>query len=60
MEKEIQPLIQAAQSGADPQEIMPKIMKVRKDHESKVEAVLSRAQKKQWQKMLGKPFALDD
>ena len=44
------------QSGGDPQEIGPKIMKIRLEHEGKIEAILSDAQKKQWKKMLGKSF----
>jgi hypothetical protein len=31
-----------------------------REHEDKIEAILNDAQKKQWKKMLGKPFALDD
>ena len=56
MQKKIEPLIKEAQSGGDPQEIRPKIMKIRKDHEGKIEALLTDAQKKQWKEMLGKPF----
>jgi len=60
LEKELQPLMKEAQSRGSPEEIMPKIMHLRKDHESQVETILSGAQKKQWRKMLGKPLALDD
>jgi hypothetical protein len=35
-------------------------MKIRKDHEDRIEALLNDAQKKQWQKMLGKPLDLGD
>ena len=45
-----------AQSGGNPQEIRPKVIKIRKEHEGKIEAILSDAQKKQWKDMLGKPF----
>ena len=60
MQKKIEPLFKEAQSGGNPQEIMPKVMKVRKEHEGKIEGLLTDAQKKQWQEMLGKPLNLDD
>jgi hypothetical protein len=60
MQKQIEPLLKEAQSGGNPQEIRPKVMKIRKDHEGKIEALLSDAQKKQWKEMLGKPFDLGD
>jgi hypothetical protein len=60
MQKTIEPLIKEAQSGGHPQEIGPKVMKIRKDHEGKIEAILSDSQKKQWKEMLGNPFDLGD
>jgi hypothetical protein len=60
MQKQIEPLMKEAQSGGNPEEIRPKVMKIRKDHEGKIEAILSEAQQKQWKKMLGKPFDLGD
>jgi hypothetical protein len=60
MQKKIEPLIKEAQSGGNPNEIWPKLMKIRADHEDKIEAVLSDAQKKQWKEMRGKPFDLGD
>jgi hypothetical protein len=60
MHKRIEPLIKEAQSGGNPQEIRPKIMKIRQDQEGKIEAILSSEQKKQWKEMLGKPFDLGD
>jgi hypothetical protein len=60
LQKKIAPLIKEAQSGGNPEEIRPKIMKARKEHEGKIEAILTEAQKKQWKKMLGKPLDLDD
>jgi hypothetical protein len=56
----VQPLIKEAQSGGNPQEIAPKIMKLRKEHEKKIEGILSDAQKKQWKEMIGEPFDLSD
>jgi hypothetical protein len=60
MQKKIEPLMKEAQSGGSPQEIWPKLMKIRRDHEGKIEAILSDAQKKQWKKILGTPFDLGD
>ncbi len=60
MHKKIQPLIKEAESGGNPEKIHPKVMKIRQVHERRIEAILSDAQKKQWKKMLGKPFDLGD
>ncbi len=60
LHKKVEPLLKQAQEGGDPQEIGPKIMKLRKEQEGKLEAVLTDAQKKQWKEMLGKPFDLGD
>jgi len=52
-------LMEEAQSGrAQPQEIMPKMMAIRMEYSGKLETVLTDAQKKQWQSLLGKPFDL--
>jgi len=60
LQSNIEPVFKQAQEGGDPQEIRPKIMKIRKDHEAKLEAMLTDAQKKQWKAMVGKPFDLGD
>jgi hypothetical protein len=60
LQTKIKPLIQEAQSGGNPEEIRPKVMKIRKEHERKIEALLTDAQKKQWKEMLGKPLDLDE
>ena len=60
MQKKIEPLIKEAQSGGNREEIWPKIMKLRNEHEAKIEALLTDGQKKQWKEMIGNPFALDD
>jgi hypothetical protein len=60
MEKKIQPLIQGAQQKGKPDEIRPKVMKIRTEHEGKIEALLTDAQKKQWKEIRGKPLDLDD
>jgi len=56
MQKKIDPLIKEAESGGDREEIRLKIMKIRKDHEDKLKALLTDAQKRQWKEMLGKPL----
>ncbi len=56
MQAKIEPLVKEVQSGGNPQEIGPKIMKVRKEHEGRIEAILSDAQQKHWKTMLGKPL----
>jgi hypothetical protein len=60
MQKNIEPLMKKVQSGGNPEEIRPQVMKIRKDHEGRIGAILSDAQQKQWKKMLGKPFDLGD
>ncbi len=60
MQKKIAPLIKEAQSGGNHEEIRPKAMKIRKEHEGQIEALLTEAQKKQWKEMLGKPLNLDE
>jgi hypothetical protein len=60
MQKRIEPIMKEAQSGGNPQEIGPKIMKIRKYYEYRIEAKLSAAQKKQWKEIRGKPLDLDD
>ncbi|HUY32892.1 MAG TPA: hypothetical protein VMV69_08935 [Pirellulales bacterium] len=59
-QKQVGPLIKEAQSGGNPEQIRPKVMKLRKEHEDRIEALLTDAQKKQWKEMLGKPLALDE
>jgi hypothetical protein len=60
MQRKIEPLMREAQSGGNPEEIRPKVMKIRKDHEARILAILNDAQKQQWKKLLGKPFDLGD
>ena len=60
LQKKVKPLIKEAQSGGNPEEIRPKVMKIKKEHEDKIEALLTDTQKKQWKEMLGKPLALDE
>jgi hypothetical protein len=35
-------------------------MKIREEHEGRIEALLTDAQKSQWKEMLGEPFVLDE
>jgi hypothetical protein len=60
MQQKIEPLLKEAQKGGNPEEIRPKVMKIRAAHVSRIEALLSDAQKTQWKKMLGKPLSLAD
>jgi hypothetical protein len=60
LQTSVEPLVKEAQSGGNPQEIRPKIERLRKDHAKKLEAILTDAQKKQWTEMLGPPFELGD
>jgi hypothetical protein len=60
LQKKLGPLIKEAQTNGNPEEIRPKVMKIRKEYEDKLEALLTDAQKKQWKAMLGQPLALDD
>ena len=58
--EKVQTLVKEAQSGGNPAEIRPKIEELRKDRARRLEAVLTDAQKKQWQELLGPPFELGD
>jgi hypothetical protein len=60
MQKKLEPLIEESQKDGKPEEIRPKMMKIRKEHEDRIEALLSDAQKRQWKEMLGKPLNLDE
>jgi hypothetical protein len=60
MQKQVEPLLKEAQNGGRPEDIRPRVMKVREEHAGRIEALLTEAQKKQWQEMLGKPVDLGD
>jgi Spy/CpxP family protein refolding chaperone len=60
LQKKVQPLIKEAESGDNHEEIRSKIMKIKKEQEDKIEALLTDTQKKQWKELLGKPLALED
>lgn len=59
-QKEVQPLMKEAQSGGKPEELRPKIVKIRDEYGKKLEALLTDEQRKKWGDMLGKPFDLGD
>jgi hypothetical protein len=60
MHRKIEPFVKEIQNGGKPEEILPKVMKTRKEHETRIEALLTESQKKQWKELLGKPFKLDN
>ncbi|MGO8751163.1 MAG: Spy/CpxP family protein refolding chaperone [Thermoguttaceae bacterium] len=51
-------LMDEIRKGANPDEIRPKVLKLRLDLEGQLEALLTDAQKEQWKEMLGKPVDL--
>ena len=59
-QKKTQLLLEEAQKGGNPNEIRPRVMKMRLDLEGKLEALLADTQKKQWKEMRGKPMDLAD
>jgi hypothetical protein len=60
LHKKIHALAREVEAGGNPAELRPRMMKIRKEHEGRIEALLSDAQKKRWQELLGKPLDLDD
>jgi len=56
MQEKMQTVMKESQPGAMPDEIGPKVMKIREEHEGKIEAILTSDQKAQWKELLGKPF----
>jgi len=60
MQKKIAPLIQEAQSGGNAQEIWPRIMTIRREHEGRIVDLLTDSQKMQWREMVGKALNLDE
>lgn len=58
MHKKIEPLVKEAEASGNSATIMHRVMKIRAEHESRIESILSEAQRKQWQRLLGKPVDL--
>ena len=59
-EQKLQDLLQEAQAAGKPEEVPPKLMKLRQEHAAKIEALLTETQRKRWQQLLGPPFDLRD
>ena len=55
MQKKIAPLMEEARKSGNPDEIRPKVLKLREDLQGKLEALLTGDQRKQWKEMLGEP-----
>jgi hypothetical protein len=60
LQKNVESLLKQARKEARPEEIRPKIMKIRDERMRRIEALLSDAQKNRWKKMLGTPLDLAD
>jgi hypothetical protein len=60
LQKKVESLVKEAQSGGKPEEVRPRIMKLRKEYEAKIVAILTEAQKTQWKEMLGQPIDLEE
>jgi hypothetical protein len=60
MQKKIQATIQEAGSDPKPEEILPRVRKIRQDYTGKLEALLSDGQIHAWKNLLGKPFELGE
>ncbi len=60
LQKKVAPLTKEAQSGGNAEEIWPKIMKIRREHEGRIVDLLTDSQKKQWQEKVGKSLNLDE
>jgi hypothetical protein len=60
LQKKAESLVKEAQSSGMPEEIRPRIMKLRKEYEARIVAILTEDQKTQWKEMLGKPINLDE
>ena len=56
MQMKIEPLMKEAKSGGNPEEIRPKVIKLRQDCQTTMEVLMSDAQKAQWKEMIGAPF----
>jgi hypothetical protein len=60
LQRQMAPVAAQAQAGGDPQAVRKELLKIRKDHEGKMAAILTDAQRRQWQALLGPSLALDD
>jgi Spy/CpxP family protein refolding chaperone len=53
MQQQIQPLLQEAKTGGNPQAILPKVIKLRRECEATIKTYLTDTQKRQWEEMTG-------
>ena len=60
LQDKVQPLVKQAQAGANPGEIAPKIMAIRRAHERRLESILTEAQTRQWREMIGRLLDVED
>ena len=60
MQKKIQPLLRKIGEGGSPEEVRPRVVKIHQEHAARMEKILTEAQKKEWKRLLGKPFKLDE
>jgi hypothetical protein len=60
MQKKLQATIQEAGKDPKPEEILPRVRKIRKEYAGKLEALLSAGQIQAWKDLLGKPLELGD
>jgi hypothetical protein len=60
LQQKVEPIVKQMQEGGDPNELRPKMMKVRMEHDRQIDAFLTEAQKAQWKEMTGKPFSLGE
>jgi hypothetical protein len=58
MQKAIVPLMKEAKSSGNPQEILPKVIKLRQECQAKIEGLLSDAQRTRWKEMIGRPLVI--
>jgi hypothetical protein len=58
-QKQIAPLVKEARERGRPDEIRPKVLKMRLSLQARLEALLTDAQRQQWKEMLGKPLEPD-
>ena len=58
MMKQIEPLARSVQAGGNPEEIRPRMLKICKDHERRIEAILTEGQRSRWKEMLGPRVSL--
>jgi hypothetical protein len=56
MQRDIEPVIRDAQSNGSPEEIRPKVMKIRAQYADKIEALFTANQKQTWKELLGDRF----